>query len=89
MEPARNIIRICGGVAEVAEMISRDPSRVHRWMYPKDKGGTGGRIPADLQETLLTKARERGRDLRPEHFFPTVECIGLTNIDYATEDDAL
>lgn len=50
-------------------MVRRHPTRVRRWTYEKAKGGTGGVIPADLQQQLLDAARAEGKDLRPEHFF--------------------
>lgn len=74
MEPASSIIKMCGGFAAVAEMVRRDKTRVHRWTYPKDRGGTGGLIPSDCQQELLGAARARGIDLRPEHFFPAAEA---------------
>jgi len=69
MEPAKTIIRICGGARVVAGLVGRDYSRVCRWTYPKARGGTGGVIPSDVQQELLTAARAAGIDLRPDHFF--------------------
>lgn len=70
MEPAHTIIQICGGFSAVAEMTARSEVRVRRWTYPRARGGTDGLIPSDVQVRLLTEARKRGIDLRPEHFFP-------------------
>lgn len=70
MEPATSIIKICGGFQVVADMTGRDVSRVHRWTYPKRKGGTDGAIPADVQGDLLAEAVRRGIPLEPKHFFP-------------------
>ena len=69
MEPARTVIAICGGYAETARMSGRSEVRVRRWEYPKEKGGTGGLIPSDCQQTLLDAARAESKPLRPEHFF--------------------
>lgn len=69
LTPAHKVIEICGGYHAVAEMTGRHETRVRRWTYAKDKGGTGGLIPSDMQQVLLDGARERGIDLRPEHFF--------------------
>jgi hypothetical protein len=69
MEPASTIISICGGVAAVAEMVGRDETRVRRWTYPKDRGGTGGLVPSDCQQPLLEAARAKGLALTPENFF--------------------
>jgi hypothetical protein len=67
--PAEVVIEICGGPRAVANICGVDVSRVHRWTYPPDRGGTGGIIPAKHQNTLLDAARSRGLALRPEHFF--------------------
>lgn len=70
MEPANTIIAICGGFRAVAEITGRDETRVRRWTYPKDKGGSGGLIPAECQQIIMDAARERRLPLTPEHFFP-------------------
>lgn len=51
-------------------MTGRDASRVHRWTYPKEKGGSDGLIPTDAAQCLMREARKRGIPLTPEHFFP-------------------
>lgn len=71
MEPASTIIELCGGVSAVSEMTGRDVSRVHRWTYAREKGGSNGLIPTDAAQDLMRVARERGIPLTPEHFFPT------------------
>lgn len=72
MEPAHTVITLCGGIKAVADMTNRDESRVRRWMYGKDRGGTDGLIPSDMQPVLLEAARQRGINLKPEHFFREV-----------------
>jgi hypothetical protein len=69
LEPAHTVITICGGYAETARMAGRSEVRIRRWEYTKEKGGTGGLIPADCQQVLLDAACAEGKDLRPEHFF--------------------
>lgn len=69
LEPAHTVIKICGGFEATAAMADRSEVRVRRWTYTKEKGGTGGLIPADCQQRLLDEARSRGLPLRPEHFF--------------------
>ena len=77
---ASKIIDLCGGVAAVSKMTGRDETQVRRWTYGKDRGGTGGRVPSAVQESLLIAARERGIDLRPQHFFGSVPPLGLAEV---------
>lgn len=70
MEPAHTVIEICGGFKVVAEIVGRDETRVRRWTYGKDRGGTGGLIPSECQQVIMDAARERGLPLTAEHFFP-------------------
>lgn len=56
-------------------MTGRNETRVRRWTYPADRGGTGGLIPAEVQTLLMGASRERGLDLRPEHFFVHVPHV--------------
>jgi hypothetical protein len=75
LEPAKTVIDICGGPGAAAEMAGVHKTNVYRWTYPKTKrGGTGGLIPSDKQPILLSEARRRGIDLRPEHFFVRTEA---------------
>lgn len=67
--PAEIVIDVCGGHEAVAEMCGVHLSRVYRWTYPIDRGGTGGVIPTKHQGKLLEAARERNIPLKPEHFF--------------------
>lgn len=73
MEPASTIIDICGGFKVVSEMTGRDETRVRRWTYSKERGGTGGLIPSECQTRLMEEARRRGLPLTPNHFFPAAE----------------
>jgi len=69
---AAYIIRLCGGAAAVAEMTGTDVSRVHRWTYSEERGGTGGTIPMGKAQILLNAAKAKGIPLKPEHFFGEV-----------------
>jgi hypothetical protein len=66
---ALNVIRKCGGPKATALMAGVDVSNVHRWTYPKERGGTGGVIPARHQRRLLEKAKEQKIPLKPDDFF--------------------
>lgn len=68
--PAARVIEKCGGIERTAELVGRHRSVVNRWLRPKDKGGTGGLVPAEHQQTLIREARLRGIELCPDDFFP-------------------
>ena len=67
--PASRIIEKCGGPKPTAEMVGVSISRVHRWTYSKERGGTGGIVPSGHQQRLLDEARKRGIPLEPADFF--------------------
>lgn len=66
LEPAKSVIEKLGGPEAVSRLTGRHISRVYRWMYPKDRGGTGGVIPHDEARKLLSLAPGA---VRPEDFF--------------------
>lgn len=67
--PAENVIRKMGGPAAVAAILEIDVSNVHRWKYPKERGGQGGLVPSRYQVLLLDAAKRLGLDLGPGDFF--------------------
>lgn len=69
LNPAYEIICALGGHKAVAELLSMDESGVYRWQYPRERGGTGGRIPARHILRLIAAAKERGETLRIDDFF--------------------
>lgn len=99
LDPARTVIEICGGIAATAKLAGRDKIRVRRWTYSKERGGTGGLIPSDMQVVLMRSASEEGIDLKPEHFFEnnssndnnigTVAKIASTGKENPTSGDAV
>jgi hypothetical protein len=74
LTPAKTVIDICGGPRATAELAGVHVANVYRWAYPTDRrGGRGGLIPSRQQAKLLSEARARGIDLRPEHFFEAAQ----------------
>ena len=61
----------CGAI-EIASILRVHPSRVYRWMYAKEYGGTGGLIPLRHQKRLMQEARSRNIALS------AAEIIGAT-----------
>lgn len=54
--PAEIVIARFGGVRALARLVEKDPSTVHRWRLPVERGGTAGRVPSYLQEKVLDLA---------------------------------
>jgi aspartate carbamoyltransferase catalytic subunit len=69
LDPAAHVIQKCGGPDAVAEMVGIHVSNVHRWTYPRAKGGSDGRIPTRHHRRLIEAAALRGITLRPDDFF--------------------
>lgn len=63
------VIEKCGGHQKVAAALGVDVSRVHRWTYPRERGGTGGVVPSRHQQRLLDWAKGQGIELSPGDFF--------------------
>lgn len=79
---AEQVIEKCGGARKVQEMLASEGENlrinaVYKFTYEKNRGGTGGLIPARYQEPLLVAARKAGIDLVPADFFQeeTLETI--------------
>lgn len=69
LNPAARIIGKLGGFAVVAKICDVDVSRVHRWTYEVERGGTGGFIPRKRQDLLLAAAPELNVPLTRADFF--------------------
>jgi hypothetical protein len=65
MTPADIVISRFGGVRPLARLLGKDPSTIHRWKQPAERGGLDGRVPSAVQVRLLELAREKGVDLTP------------------------
>ena len=67
LDPAKSIVgRI--GAKHAADAADLHISRVYSWMYPKERGGTGGIIPQRHWPKLLAFAQANGIDLSPSDF---------------------
>lgn len=51
--PAAMVIGRCGGINKTAALIGVDRSVVNKWLLPKEKGGTGGKVPPKHWPKLL------------------------------------
>lgn len=70
LNPASTIIGKVG-VQTVANITGAHVSRIYRWMYPKEKGGTDGVIPLKHIPALLAAAKAKGIALSADDFLPT------------------
>ena len=68
--PADIVIEKFGGHRVVAEILGIDLSRVYRWTYESEQGGTGGTVPQKHQIPLMNAAKEKGIALSLADFFP-------------------
>ncbi|WLP53222.1 hypothetical protein [Agrobacterium fabrum] len=68
LEPAKSVIAKIG-VERVSVITGKHISRVYRWMYSKERGGTGGIIPSADAFRLLAHARSEGIQLSADDFF--------------------
>lgn len=75
LDPARSVIAKIG-VEKCAEVTGKHISRVYRWMYPKDRGGTGGTIPHADAAVILAYARESGIPLSASEFLEPAPVEG-------------
>lgn len=76
LDPARSVIAKIG-IDKVAEVTGKHVSRVYRWMYAKEKGGTGGFIPPEDAKTLLAWARGNGVLLSASEFLEPAPVEGV------------
>ena len=58
------------GVKVVADIVGRDVATIHKWKYPRSKGGTGGYVPTHALTKLKKVARLEGVLITPEHLYP-------------------
>lgn len=49
-----------GCIREAARQLRRSPGTVHRWLQPKNEGGTGGALPNGAQQHVLERAGALG-----------------------------
>lgn len=66
---ASHVIAKCGGPESVAAMLRVTTISVRKWTYPRERGGTGGLIPAKRQVELIRAAAAAGITLAPADFF--------------------
>jgi hypothetical protein len=79
---AGRVIKKFGNARRLAEYMAQatgqkcDPSRVYRWMHPRDKGGCGGLIPSSAMVDVMKAARLAGIILSPAELFPDAKPEG-------------
>ncbi len=71
--PAKEVIKLLKGPTAVAKIVGIDRSQVHRWTLPKERLGTGGRVPRRHWEALLDYAQSKGIELPKRLLAPELE----------------
>jgi hypothetical protein len=71
---AKRVVAKCGGARRVSEITGRAIVTVHKWSLPRERGGTGGLIPTDMQVKLMDAALRGEVDLTPADFFDMPEA---------------
>lgn len=61
---------------------SINKSTIYRWLYTKEKGGTGGVIPSRVMDFLIKFARLEGVLLEAKDFFPGFYEIDKPRLKY-------
>lgn len=90
LDPARTVIRRLGGVQAVAKLSQRHFSRVRRWTWPREKGGTDGIIPQTEALKLLRDAADLGIDMTMDDFVAgagTLSRVELSILASLTDAD--
>ncbi len=80
---AEKILHKFGGANRLARIfkqlgINKNRSSIHRWTYPREKGGTGGFIPASNWGNILMAARYDGIILTTEDLDPRLNFNEVT-----------
>lgn len=65
LTPVQVVIQAFGGVRKTAKALGKTPQCICMWQTPRGKGGTGGLVPAQVQQQILAIALERNLDISP------------------------
>lgn len=80
--PAERVICKCGngdfskGLDTIERWTGVHRSRLHRWTYPRNRGGTGGLIPAWHQQIIFIHARREDKGIVSSDFFTAAALAG-------------
>lgn len=86
LDPAYTVVMRAGkgnlpaGVKALASVTGKNESWVRRWMMSKAKGGTGGVVPAEYQQSILDWGEPRGL-LCPDDFFVRAPSVATASSD--------
>lgn len=69
-DQASRIAAKFGGVPELAKAIGRRAPSVYKWLYPRERGGTGGLIPSSAVPSVLDAADLLGVTLTQKDWTP-------------------
>lgn len=83
LEPAKTVIARVGGVDKAAAITGKHVSRIYRWMYGKERGGTGGFVPHEDAVKLLEAAASESLPLAPADFFAIGGSVDASAVEAA------
>lgn len=77
MTQADRLIAKFGSVPNLAKALlaigqPKTPTTIYRWIYPKERGGTGGMVPPQAWDGIIKAAHYEGVQLTAEDFDPRV-----------------
>jgi hypothetical protein len=64
------IIGKFGGARRLAKLLGFEASRVYKWTYPRERGGTGGLIPAAVIPRVQVLAEFENIELSESDWAP-------------------
>lgn len=70
MLTATDIINLFGGAPIIASGLNLERTSVYKWTYPKNKGGSGDRVPLKWAGPIINLAKARGITLGYEDVIP-------------------
>lgn len=69
---AARIVDKFGGATALANLLNCHVTRIYRWTYPVERGGTGGLVPQRHHVALLKLAKHHNVKLRPADLYPRI-----------------
>lgn len=66
LKPAEYVAHVLGGAPNAARALGLHETQYYRWLWPKSKRGTDGRIPSSFQIKIIELAKRYNLDITCE-----------------------